>query len=652
MNSLPTQSTDELEKLERKHAENPEGRYFVPLANLYRRRGDVDQAMSLLRAGLARHPDYLSARIVLGRCLADCGECDAAETEFRYVLSLDSENLVALRTMGELAVAKGETSEGRSWYRELLGVDPMNEEARQALDSLEGPSEVATLGPFGDVQPPAAEESVPAGASTAFDEPIPSGEPSPSDVVDLPEEGGELGEPAPSPEPGFPPEPTFSAAPGIPAESTEEPPAHDASLAEIEDVASSAFDYGPTPEADELFVGSRDELEKGLREGREVVVTETIAELYTRQGFYDRAAEVYRELIRLRGGGDLLEERLREVERLAGRVPEAEEGEKEEEQASPELLVPDSPDAPIPVTDSSPWMSDQVVDEGLEDTETIPFLYPPHHQGPDVEPFLELEVEEDTFAESFVEGFPAIEVDEVGAGTGDAPSSQVPMAVEARSGETEVAEPAADALDTPADALDTAAEPPVSIGAESANGEWGPVAPAIEESETGLSKEEELTTVSASDELPNDELEPSTFAVEEPRSIQSYLADVFSWTPGATESKTPGGAREPEARAEPSAGPPSSAVAGETDLFPWEVPRDSPSSPTAAEVGSSDPSEESESRLEASDIETPDHSDSPSDSPSVSSEALPGDSSSETSGVEEEDDDLQSFQAWLRSLKR
>jgi tetratricopeptide (TPR) repeat protein len=96
MTAIPSQSVADLDKLERKHAENPEGRYFVPLANAYRKVGDVDRAISVLRSGLETHPDYVSAHIVLGQCLVDRGDVDSAFGEFLRVLSLDSQNLVAL----------------------------------------------------------------------------------------------------------------------------------------------------------------------------------------------------------------------------------------------------------------------------------------------------------------------------------------------------------------------------------------------------------------------------------------------------------------------------------------------------------------------------------------------------------------------------
>src|SRR5690606_25752354 len=66
----------------------------------------------------------------------DRGDAAGAEAEFRYVLTLDPQNLIALKTLGELAQAGRRVDEARRWYEELLKVDPMNEEARRALDGL------------------------------------------------------------------------------------------------------------------------------------------------------------------------------------------------------------------------------------------------------------------------------------------------------------------------------------------------------------------------------------------------------------------------------------------------------------------------------------------------------------------------------------
>jgi len=72
----------EIEKLERRFAENPQGLTFAPLAEIHRKNGDVAKALELLGPGLALHPDYIPASIVLGRCHLDLGDQHAAEAAF------------------------------------------------------------------------------------------------------------------------------------------------------------------------------------------------------------------------------------------------------------------------------------------------------------------------------------------------------------------------------------------------------------------------------------------------------------------------------------------------------------------------------------------------------------------------------------------
>lgn len=216
MLDAPAALDTEIQLLERRHAEHPDGRFFVPLADRYRKLGDPGRAERLLREGLQRLPDYVSARIVLGRCLADVGRGEEAESEFRAVLAADPQNLLALRNLGELAAAAGRHEEASRWYGDLLAVDPMNEDARRALDAL----------------------------------------------------------------------------------STE--PANPVADPLFEEVFEEVFESAPSEE----------------------LVTETIAELYSRQGFHDRAAEVYRELLRRRGDDPMLRQRLGEAELLADGRPE------------------------------------------------------------------------------------------------------------------------------------------------------------------------------------------------------------------------------------------------------------------------------------------------------------------------------------------
>jgi tetratricopeptide (TPR) repeat protein len=130
--------TSEIEKLEKRWAENPKGRNFAPLADAYRKAGELDRAVELCTAGLERHPDYVSAHIVFGRCLIDQKNETGASDVFRKVLALDPENVLALKILAEIAERGGRFDEAAEWLGRLLAADPMNGDAAEGLTRAKG----------------------------------------------------------------------------------------------------------------------------------------------------------------------------------------------------------------------------------------------------------------------------------------------------------------------------------------------------------------------------------------------------------------------------------------------------------------------------------------------------------------------------------
>lgn len=128
--------TSEIDKLERRHRENPEGRTFAPLADAYRKAGDLPRALEILKYGLQLHPDYLSASIVLGRCHLDMGDLPGAEAAFRRVLELDKENVIAIKALADITERQVRFGESEDWLNYLLSIDGSNEDARLQLTRL------------------------------------------------------------------------------------------------------------------------------------------------------------------------------------------------------------------------------------------------------------------------------------------------------------------------------------------------------------------------------------------------------------------------------------------------------------------------------------------------------------------------------------
>ena len=188
----------EIEKLERRYAENPKGRNFAPLADAYRKAGQLDQAVELCKSGLEHHPDYVSAHIVYGRCLIDQRNDAAADQVFRHVLELDPENVIAFKVLAEIAERGSRLGDTVEWLTKLLAADPMNGDAAEALARAKGrAAQAARSAPVAPVAPAApTARSAPPAAPTARAAAVPAPPPPAAPP-----------RPAPSPEPPPAPEP-------------------------------------------------------------------------------------------------------------------------------------------------------------------------------------------------------------------------------------------------------------------------------------------------------------------------------------------------------------------------------------------------------------------------------------------------------------
>ncbi len=194
----------EIEKLEQRYRENPD-QWFAALADSYRKAGQLDLALEVVRGGLERRPNYVSGHIVLGRCLLQKPDDEAAASAFERVLSLDAENVIALKALAEIHERAGRLDQAQRWLGRLLEVDPMNEEAEQALGRLKQAGPTAPQ--------PAAAEPLAAAAEAAAG----AAEPAPAGV--------ETGEPRSSTAPAAPGAAEPTAAPAASEETPQAAPA-------------------------------------------------------------------------------------------------------------------------------------------------------------------------------------------------------------------------------------------------------------------------------------------------------------------------------------------------------------------------------------------------------------------------------------------
>jgi tetratricopeptide (TPR) repeat protein len=131
-----------LDELKRRVERDPASISFAGLAEEYRRLGRFEEAIDTCRAGLQRHPSYVSARVTLGRALVEIGEFDAATGELEQVLRVAPENLAAIRALADIHRRRGDIPEVFEHY-DTAPAEREEEAAVPALVPLSRPVPVA-----------------------------------------------------------------------------------------------------------------------------------------------------------------------------------------------------------------------------------------------------------------------------------------------------------------------------------------------------------------------------------------------------------------------------------------------------------------------------------------------------------------------------
>ncbi len=175
-----------IDELRRRVQKDPASLAFAQLAEELRRAGDLQEAIRVCRTGLTQHPEYLSARVTLGRALLASNQLDAAFTELSTALAAAPENLAALRGLAEIQHRRGDLQESLALYRRALALAPQDPDLAAAVSALEPnapgrPAEPASTAPVAaDVAPAAPAHAIPEPVSVDWREASdPSGRPGP-----------------------------------------------------------------------------------------------------------------------------------------------------------------------------------------------------------------------------------------------------------------------------------------------------------------------------------------------------------------------------------------------------------------------------------------------------------------------------------------
>lgn len=145
-----------LDSLRRRVQQDPSSIAFAQLAEEYRRAGMFQDAVDICRSGLGVHPSYLSARVTLGRALAELHQYEAAQQELEQVLRSAPENLAAIRGLADILNRLGALSEALVQYRAALTLVRHDPDLEQTIADLERqlqPAAAIAITPTEDTTP-------------------------------------------------------------------------------------------------------------------------------------------------------------------------------------------------------------------------------------------------------------------------------------------------------------------------------------------------------------------------------------------------------------------------------------------------------------------------------------------------------------------
>jgi tetratricopeptide (TPR) repeat protein len=279
--------SSEILKLTDKLAKDPKSKLFVPLAEEYIKSGMLDEAAMVLTEGLKIYPNFLTARVALGKVYLEKGQIKEAKAEFERVITANPDNLFAHRKLARIYKDEGELTRARSSCQAVLSLNPKDPEMKalmEDLDRLSGkPVEVS-------ISPPAIQETL--------------------EEVREPVRLQEVPESAPVHETGASAFAQGSAPSSVSGGGTEERFA-EASM----DQASAA-----EPAVKEHVIQEETPVEPtptpaSAREGEEIL-TDALADLYIKQGYYDKGIEVYQKLVSQDPTNTTLQRKLEEAEVL------------------------------------------------------------------------------------------------------------------------------------------------------------------------------------------------------------------------------------------------------------------------------------------------------------------------------------------------
>lgn len=262
---------------------DPDGRTFLPIADIFRGYDLIDESLELLTQGVARYPDFTVARVVLARELYNKGLIPQAWSTLKGSPTPLRDNVLAQKLLSRIAILLQLQTETRHTLDHMIAQGMMDPQTQELHDHI-------ALNGFQF----ARDHLLKIMRDRGVDPVIPQ---------ELPEEVTQVA--------------TTVMTPLAGRGHGDEASAH--SFTAGEGATSFALDdtqlmFHVIP-LDEVFRGVHDKDGPSRRSGVELD-TLTMADIYATQGLYQKALGIYKRLLRLAPHNDMLKKKVQELIRL------------------------------------------------------------------------------------------------------------------------------------------------------------------------------------------------------------------------------------------------------------------------------------------------------------------------------------------------
>ena len=125
-----------IEILKEKIRKAPNSKLFLPLAEAYKEQGLIDESINVLLEGLARQPEYHSARVALGKAYLRKNMLAEAQAEFEKVVAVVPDNLFAHKKLMGIYYNNGDFDKLEKVCKVILALNEDDEEASTMLYAI------------------------------------------------------------------------------------------------------------------------------------------------------------------------------------------------------------------------------------------------------------------------------------------------------------------------------------------------------------------------------------------------------------------------------------------------------------------------------------------------------------------------------------